>query len=123
MDTAWLVGIRPRHMEVDVEPNALLNAIRDELIQFAQVFFTDFALLGVLPNGRIVPICVHEMEAQAIETVLTEPFGELPTILWLWKTSVTRQIRSEKAQRNTTIINEMTVFYTDKSMGTSRFWR
>ncbi len=63
------------------------------------------------------------MEAQAIETVLTEPFGELPTILWLWKTSVTRQIRSEKAQRNTTIINEMTVFYTDKSMGTSRFWR
>ena len=84
-------------MEVYVEPNALLNAICDELIQFAQVFFADFAFFSILPDGRIVPIRVHEMEAQAIETVLAEPFGELPTILWLRKTSIPCEIRAEKA--------------------------
>ena len=58
---------------------------------------------------------------QAVEAVLAEPFGELPAILWFGEAGVACHIRAEKAQRDVAVIDEMTVFHADKSMGTSRF--
>ena len=61
------------------------------------------------------------MEAQAVEAILAEPFGELPAVLRLGEAGVTRHIRAEKAQRDVAVIDEMTVLHADKSMGTSGF--
>ena len=123
LNTAWLIRIRPCHVEIDVDPNALLDAVCDELVQFFEILFADFADLGILPDGGIVPVRVHEMEAKAVEAVLAEAFGEFLAVFRLRKAGVARQIRAEKAQRHIAVIDEMAVFRADKSMGTSRFWR
>ena len=108
-------------MEIDVDPDAFLNAVYDELIQFFEILFVEFALLGILPDGGVIPIQIHEMEAQAVEAILAEPFGELPAILRFGEAGVACHIRAEKAQRDVAVIDEMTVLHADKSMGTSRF--